>query len=80
MSLRYQLRTVESMAVSVSVSVSVSECVFTPIPMRRCGNCDCALHLERMQRQTFNLSNICCMFSSFFFGAASVDKQPKPKP
>lgn len=78
MSLRYQLRTVGS----TTECVYECECVFTPILMPalthiRCGNCDCALHLERMQKQTFYLSNICCMFSSFFF-AASVDKQPKP--
>lgn len=79
MSLRYQLRTVGY--TTECVCECECECVFTPILMPalthiRCGNCDCALHLERMQKQTFYLSNICCMFSSFF--AASVDKQPKP--
>lgn len=73
MSLRYQLRTVGSTTECVQVCVSVYS---HPYSLIRCGNCDCALHLERMQKQTFYLSNICCMFSSFF--GASVDKQPKP--
>lgn len=70
MSLRYQLRTVGF------TTECVCECVFTPILTHiRCGNCDCALHLERMQKQTFYLSNICCMFSSFFLLPVLINSQ-----
>lgn len=68
------------LAPRLSVCECECECVFTPILMPalthiRCGNCDCALHLERMQKQTFYLSNICCMFSSFFLQPVLINSQ-----